>query len=210
MMIKKSSLLWLTLLLAVGVSCAGIPTPVQEVTDGQPANTLIGHECPQPGGMAGDVIVNGGFEEGRIGWALTSTGTGATWREHELIGVEPAFEPHTGSWAARLGGYEGSFDRLEQLITIPPGGLLSYWWQIRQPRPVSWLMVSLVRPGESEGVVLAVYRDGEAEEGWQQDCIDLSQFEGQEYILQINVANDNYTMTAFDIDDVELGCEGEP
>ena len=58
-MIKKSSLLWLTLLLAVGVSCAGIPTPDQEVTDGQPANTLIGHECPQPGGMAGNVIVNG-------------------------------------------------------------------------------------------------------------------------------------------------------
>ena len=42
-------------------------------------------------------------------------------------------------------------------------------------------------------------------EGWHMDCIDLSSFSEQEYILKFNLFNDNYTQTSFDIDDIFLG-----
>jgi hypothetical protein len=207
---QRGALLGLVLLLAAGVSCVNVSIVNQEISDGQPTSASAGQGCPQYGEVVGNVVINGGFEEGQHGWELTSTGTGATWREHELIGEAPGFEPRSGTWAARLGGHEGSFDRLEQQVIIPTGGLLTFWWQIRRPRPVSRLTVSLASPDGSQGIVLAVHDDGKSETGWQQDCIDLSQYAGQEYVLRIHVANDNYTMTAFDIDDVELGSAEEP
>ena len=163
-------------------------------------------ECA-PFEMKDNAIVNGGFEKGDIGWAVSSEGTGSTWQPHSLIGTGSSFAPYNGVGAARLGGYEGSSDRLEQQVFIPLGVKLQYWWKIAQPRPMSQLTVSLTQADRSNTAILVVHRHDETEERWQQDCIDLSAYLGQEYILEFHVFNDNYTMTAFYIDEVFVSKE---
>jgi hypothetical protein len=151
--------------------------------------------------------VNGGFEKDDTGWTVSSSGTGSTWQEHSLIGTGPSFSPYNGVGAARLGGYEGSSDKLEQQVFIPLGAKLQYWWKITQPRPVSRLTVSLVQLDRLDAAILVAHGNEESEERWQQDCVDLSAYSGGEYILEFHVFNDNYTMMAFYIDEVFLGNE---
>jgi len=169
------------------------PTPVRAV------------DCSSLGAVTDDVIVNGDFEDGDTGWTLHSSGTGAMWREHDLFLSDESIQARSGSTLTRLGGYEGSMDRIWQFVTIPPDGVLTYWWRIQAPRLRSRLMISLLHPDGSNPVILAYYTDENVNTDWQQDCFDLSEFVGQGYRLEFGVHNDNYTMTAFDIDDVVLG-----
>lgn len=210
----------LAIILAGGASCASC-SPLGDISTTETSRlnptekTEPETSTPQfvPGAIldcapimaAENVIVNGSFDEGNNGWIVDSSGTGATWREHSLIGTKPSFLTYKGAWAARLGGYEGSSDTLGQQIFIPVDAKLQYWWSIAQPRPVSQLTVSLTQLDRSDATILLVHRNEEAEEGWKQDCIDLSVYSGREYILEFHVLNDNYTMTAFYIDEVFLG-----
>jgi hypothetical protein len=188
-----------------GGSTMASPTAVSQ-TQFVPSPVL---ECA-PFEMKENVILNGGFENGDIGWAVRSEGTGSTWQPHSLTGTGSSFGPYSGVGAARLGGYEGSSDRLEQQVSLPLGAKLQYWWRIAQPRPVSQLTVSLVQVDRSNPAILVVHRNEETTERWQQDCIDLSAYSGQEYVLEFHVFNDNYTMTAFYIDEVFLSSEQGP
>jgi len=166
---------------------------------------LLLSSCPTLAAPMDNLIMNGGFEEGELGWTIHSTGTSVTWREHPLIGSGGSFLPHSGAAAARLGGHEGSWDRLHQTVVIPSNGLLTYWWQITQRRHMSKLSVSLLELDGSNKSILIVHTDEDSIDGWQKDCIDLSIFSGQEVLLEFYVKNDNYTQTAFDLDDVTLG-----
>jgi hypothetical protein len=171
------------------------------------AQPLLPPRCSSTRTVSNNLVTNGSFEQGRTGWALQSSGTGSTWREHPLIGSGAPFHPYQGNAAARLGGYEGSADRLrtQQPITIPTDGQLSFWWQINQPRLSSRFVVSLVPPDDPAPITLATHNDRDAPSGWQQDCIDLSSYAGEPYFVEFYVHNDNYTMTAFDVDQIVLG-----
>ncbi len=204
--------------LVVGILCASLLvacrlTAIQpsfgatNIASPIPALTasILRVDCSSVGTLAGDVIANGGFEAGEDGWAVVSSGTGSTWREHALIGSSPSFQPHSGIGAARLGGYEGSRDRLSQHVVIPAGGVLTYWWAIGQVRPVSQFSVSLVSSDRGDVVAVVRHRHDDSASGRQQDCWDLSAYAGQEVSLVFEVFNDNYTMTFFDLDNVVLG-----
>jgi hypothetical protein len=218
-MIVKRSLAILVIALASGAlwaSCSlpvGVVIPERSPTKKTAPIVATSQFAPsavsdcEPFGAAESVIVNGGFEKGDIGRTVNSSGTGSTWQEHSLIGTGTSFSPYSGVGAARLGGYEGSSDRLEQQVFIALGAKLQYWWKIAQPRPVSQLTVSLVQLDGSNSAILVVHRDEESDERWQQDCVDLSAYSGQEYILEFYVHNDNYTTTAFYIDEVFLSKE---
>ncbi|CAG0935904.1 hypothetical protein TFLX_04755 [Thermoflexales bacterium] len=167
--------------------------------------SLPGVDCTSVGIPTGDVIVNGGFEAGEDGWTVVSSGTGSTWQAHALIGSSPSFQPHSGMGAARLGGYEGSRERLSQHVVIPADGVLTYWWAIGQVRPVSQFSVSLVSSDRVDVVEVVRHRHDDSASGWWQDCWDLAAYAGQEVSLVFEVFNDNYTMTFFDLDNVVLG-----
>ncbi|MEJ2210740.1 MAG: hypothetical protein P8129_17110 [Anaerolineae bacterium] len=51
----------------------------------------------------GQVLANGGFEQGATGWQQYTTGT--DWKAHDLIGSDAeGFQPCRGHFGARLGG----------------------------------------------------------------------------------------------------------
>jgi hypothetical protein len=97
------------------------------------------------------------------------------------------------------------WDRLQQAVVIPSDSLLMYWWRISQRRPMSRLSLSLLEADGSNGTLLIMHTDEDSLDGWQMACIDLSSFSGQIVLLEFYLRNDNYTQTAFDLDDVTLG-----
>ena len=160
----------------------------------------------------GNVVVNAGFEQDDYGWHLYTTGTG--WKSHDLIGsVAEGFHPHSGNYAAKLGGYEGVWDVITQTVVMPVGGQFSYWWNMgtyeilpHQDR----LSVELL---SQDGTIIAqlVFHDDQDVQGiWQQDIVDVSSYKGEWLTLRFSCYNDNYYFTWFDIDDICLNGAETP
>jgi hypothetical protein len=155
----------------------------------------------------GNVIANGGFEQGDDGWHQYSTG-GGTWRPHHLIGTEAeGFNPYTGNYGATLGGYECSWDVLTQTVSIPLGGQLTYWWQMHTYETSifpDYLAVDLLTLDGERVAALAGHGIQGPEGIWQQEVVDVSAHAGQILVLRFHATNDNYYFSWFDIDDVCL------
>lgn len=153
--------------------------------------------------VPGDVMVNGGFEDGELGWHQYTTG-GGTWRPHDLIGTEAeGYNPYEGEYGATLGGYECSWDVLTQTVTIPAGGRLSYWWQMHTYETTIFpdrLTVDLLAPSGELVATLIVHSIDGPEGIWQQEVVDLSDYAGQTLVLRFHVYNDNYYFSWFDLD----------
>jgi hypothetical protein len=151
----------------------------------------------------GDVIVNGGFEDGEVGWHQYSSG-GGTWLPHDLIGTEAeGYNPYEGEFGATLGGYECSWDVLTQTVTIPAGGRLSYWWQMHTYETtifVDNLKVDLLTVGGELVTPLSDHGIDGPEGIWQQKVVDVSAYAGQTLVLRFHAYNDNYYFSWFDLD----------
>jgi hypothetical protein len=151
-------------------------------------------------------LVNGNFEQDDVGWSLFSTGVG--WKEHDLIGSEEeGFSPYEGNYAARLGGYEGVWDYIEQPVLIPPQGSLSFWWKMGSYETLphtDWFSVYLFETDYTWIKSIAFHDDQDLEGVWQEDVIDLTEFEGQTLIVRFISYNDNYYFTWFDLDEIHL------
>jgi hypothetical protein len=150
----------------------------------------------------GDVLVNGNFEQGAVGWHQYTTGE--NWKDHELIGsVSEGYNPYDGVYGAALGGYEGVWDVLTQTVTIPAGGQLSYWWQMGTTEteifPDDFGVDLLTLDGER---IAALAGHGiQGPQGiWQQDVVDVSAYAGQMLVLRLHAYNDNYYASWFDLD----------
>lgn len=78
-----------------------------------------GGSSPPSGG-----IVNGDFEQGRVGW------TEYSFQGWELITYYGAGFPHSGSWAAWLGGGDDETSRLSQTVTIPASQPYLHFWYL--------------------------------------------------------------------------------
>lgn len=158
-----------------------------------------------------DALVNGDFEADDLGWDLYTSGTG--WKAHDLVGnISEGFSPYRGQYGARLGGYEGVFDTIEQSIHIPAQGTLTYWWRLGtyEPAPPAhdFFSVDLYRVDGTQEAHLVGHHDREPEGIWRQDVIDLSAYQGQTLILRFSSYNDNYYFSWFDLDEINL-CSPE-
>jgi hypothetical protein len=158
---------------------------------------------------AADGVINGGFEQDDFGWSISTTGIGP--KIHDLIGsVFEGFSPYRGTYAARLGGYEGVSDTINQTITIPSQGRLSYWWKMGTYETLPYhdhFVVNLNQPDGTGVVNLANHTDADIEGVWQQDIFDLSAYAGGSYQIQFFAYNDNWYFTWFDIDEIHI-CGG--
>ena len=151
-------------------------------------------------------LVNGNFEQDDFGWQLYSNGWG--WKIHDLIGSkDDGFSPFNGDYAARLGGFEGVQDYIEQIVVIPETGQLTYWWKMGTSEPLphtDGLGVFLLEIDHTRVALLESHDDQDVEGVWQQDVIDLTEFAGRRLILRFSVYNDNYYATGFDLDEIQL------
>ena len=66
------------------------------------------------------MLINGDFESGPgVGWTEFSSGG------LEIISTA---RPHAGNWSARECGDDACTEYIQQQITIPSNGRLTYWW----------------------------------------------------------------------------------
>ena len=151
-------------------------------------------------------LVNGNFEQDDYGWQLSSNGWG--WKIHDLIGSkDEGFSPFNGIYAARLGGYEGVWDYIEQTAVIPENGQLNYWWRMytHETLPFAdWFSVQLLETDHTWVASLESHNGHDSEFIWQQDVIDLTEYAGRTLILRFSVSNDNYYFSWSDLDDIHL------
>ena len=182
---------------------SSLPHTIQVVTPWYvylPSVARTASYCP------GNLLINGGFEQGHTGWYTYTTGSG--WKQHDLIGSDAeGFDPYKGHYAARLGGYEGVWDAITQTVVIPVQGQLTYWWKGRTHETLphhDTFAVALLNQDGTLVASLAYHDDQDVQETWQQDVVDVSAHAGQSLTLRFSSYNDHYFYTVFHLDEICL------
>jgi hypothetical protein len=153
-----------------------------------------------------ELLLNGGFESGGLGWAQYSA------QGSELVSD---FNPRTGSLGAYLGGLNNADDRLSQEVALPLSASsisLHAWWYLDTAETAGTfdtMTVSLLRP---DGTVLTslLTVDNTAPAGvWDEILLDLTGYAGQTVHVQLAARTDADNISDFYLDDVSLvACSG--
>ena len=150
-------------------------------------------------------LVNGNFEQGpNVGWVESSNYTGFTLVTNDFD--DNQLTPHSGAFAAWLGGVNDEEAIITQQVTVPTGQpFLRYYYIIGSQETLC---------GFDEGGVavngnpLQLYGLCDANESadWVLDSIDLSAFKGQSVTLQFFTFTDGSFNSNLFIDDVSFAA----
>ncbi|MFD8547291.1 M28 family peptidase [Streptomyces sp. NPDC059649] len=148
------------------------------------------------GCTAGQLLANGGFENGTSPWT-GDTGT---------IGAHSGQSAHGGSRFAWLGGYgSAATDTLSQSLTLPAGCLratLTYWLHIDTAETDHTAYDTFrVKVGDK---TLTSWSNTDAAAGYAQHTLDLSPYVGQRITLTFTATEDTSLQTSFVLDDTSL------
>ena len=163
-----------------------------------------------------DPLVNGDFESDEkdgTGWCMLSQGVGVDLVE-DAANLPMLEGPHSGSWAAWLGGYEpgiAGVDELFQIITLPSGtttATFACWMFIagEETDPVAYDFLHYRVLDQSGDTVLAdaaEYSNLDYNNQWAlfSHSVDISGFAGQTVRVYLRAEVDEYENTNFFIDD---------
>jgi hypothetical protein len=153
-----------------------------------------------------ELIQNGGFEDGEVGWQQASAGG------YDLISD---FNPRTGSLGAYLAGVNNADDRLSQQVNLPAGTItLSAWWSLDTTEAAGafdQMTVSLLRPDGSWLADLLSVDDTASASVWDEIVIDLSSYAGQTVTLRFTATTDDTNPSDFYLDDISVvACAASP
>jgi hypothetical protein len=145
-----------------------------------------------------NILVNPGFESGpNIGWQESSSGG------YEVIDNS---RPHTGSYSAYFCDYTACKEYVQQTITVPSNGSLTYWWYMTSSDSklyaYDYLKVQLFSTSGTLLKTLRSWSNTSTRTAWLQDTLSLSTYAGQTVIIRFTVTTDSSYSTAFWIDDV--------
>jgi hypothetical protein len=158
---------------------------------------------PDEPNCPGNALVNGGFEQGDVGWIYSGTEHGQAIPALEFL--QGTGNVHGGDLAAKLGGYETSSDNLSQTFVVPENSQLSLWWIYRSPDPIKdrdYLGARLILPNNEDGLPVFFAGGDAPQETWQQTMLDLSDYAGQRLTLEFSTFNDNYYAGWIAVDDI--------
>ena len=157
---------------------------------------VIGHGSTTPP-PSSDVVINGDFEEGQVGWVEVST------YEYPLIvqasGLPNPITPQEGDWAVWLGGDSALSTHIEQEITVPDTASELIYWH--------WIDSIFACNGSVGGVMLdGTYVDqyplctSADTGGWVRRSVDLTAYAGQTVPLRFasQTEMDNYSSLYID------------
>jgi hypothetical protein len=165
------------------------------------ASTVQGFFPPSVAAICDELVINGGFEAGSLGWTQSSAGG------YDLISD---FNPFAGVRSAYLGGIDNAEDRLSQAMTLPIGATsitLRAWWSIATSETggaFDWLTLSLLRPDGSLLVELVRIDDNAEPDLWDELVVELISYAGQPVVLQAHAATDDSNPTDFFVDDISI------
>ena len=142
-------------------------------------------------------IVNGGFEGGNVGWTEYST--------HGWPIIVNAFTgsvtPHSGTWAAWLGGEIDDISYVQQQVTVPPSRpYLAYWHWIASNDACGYDFGGVI----INSTVVDVYNlcTSANTGGWIKHVVNLSAYAGQSVSIQIHCETDSSANSNLFVDDV--------
>jgi hypothetical protein len=151
-----------------------------------------------------ELIVNGGFEAGEVGWTQFSA---------QGLNLISDYNPRTGTMGAYLAGTDNADDRLSQSLILPASPIsitLRFWWSIATEETdgaFDTLTVSLLRPDGSLLADLLTADNSAPVNVWQEAVLDLSAYAGQAVTLRFWARTDATLSTDFYLDDVSvLAC----
>ncbi len=147
-----------------------------------------------------DPIVNGTFEAGPNGWTQYST------HNDPLIinaGFPGSIQPHSGTWAAWLGGLYDDISYVKQQVTIPAGSpYLVYWHWIASADTCGYDFGGVL----INDTVVRVYNlcSSADTNGWVRQAVDLAAYAGQRVWVQIRSETDSSANSNLFVDDVSF------
>jgi hypothetical protein len=154
---------------------------------------------PTPPPSGNNIIVNPGFENGTTGWTQYSSAG------YQIITTT---RPHSGSYSAYLCGYNSCTEYVQQTITVPSNGVLTYWWYMSSSEGTStaydYLRVRLYTTGGTLITTLRTWSNTSTRNTWSQDTISLSGYAGQTVVLRFMGTTDWLYASSFFVDDVSV------
>ncbi|MCX8062477.1 MAG: hypothetical protein N3D16_07835, partial [Anaerolineales bacterium] len=145
------------------------------------------------------LLPNGNFEQGRVIWQESSQKGYAIL--YNISQTSNAAPPHSGNWAAWLGGALGEISSIQQSVTIPPEKpILSYWHWIASEDSCGYDFGGVL----VNNSVIDMYAlcDDQDTHGWTLHAVDLSAYKGQTVFLEIRAETDDLYNSNLFIDDV--------
>lgn len=162
-----------------------------------PTPTTPAPTTPPPGGT--NVVVNPGFENGTTGWTQYSSGG------YALIDTT---RPRTGSYSSYFCNYNNCNEYIQQTVTVPANGTLTYYWYMTSGEGTGTAYDYLhVRVYSTGGALLGTLRSWSNRNTrgiWSLDTISMSAYAGQTVILRFQGTTDSSLTSAFFVDDVSL------
>jgi hypothetical protein len=158
------------------------------------------------GGVASQLIQNGGFESGTTSWTATSG----------VITNDATQPAHSGSYKAWLDGYGYAHtDTLYQQVTIPATAstaTLGFWLMVVSDETSTTTAYDKlqVQVRNSSGTVLgtlATYSNLNKGSSYTNKVFDLSAYKGQTVRIYFTGTEDSQYATSFLIDDVSLNVQ---
>jgi hypothetical protein len=153
----------------------------------------------------GSAVVNGGFESGsNVGWQeYSSNGWPLTYNS----GFPAGIGPHSGSWAAWLGGDSDETSRLYQAVTIPATNpMLGFWYWVDSAETCGYDYFWVVITTGGQNYPISEYELCSSTDtgGWRQAYVSLRSYAGQSVTVQL-WAYSYGGWSNFFVDDVWLG-----
>jgi hypothetical protein len=116
--------------------------------------------------------------------------------------------PHTGSYSAAECSYNLCTEYVQQPVTIPTSGRLTFWWYLSSTDSTTvahdYLKVELYNAGGTLLQTLRTRNNIVRRGSWVQDTIDLSSRAGQAVVLRFTTTTDGALASTFYVDDVVL------
>jgi hypothetical protein len=187
-------------------------------------NRALAQTGPLPGGAA-DTKIEAGLTRDRppapppglrlagVGNGDFETGPDGAWTEYSVQGwpiivnatqLAAGVSPHSGSWAAWLGGDYNELASITQTLTIPANETtLSFWHWIGSEDACNYDF-GRVLVNNAQVVTISLCVDTSTG-GWVNRTADISAYAGQNVELQFRVETDSSLNSNWFIDDVSLG-----
>jgi len=162
---------------------------------------------PARAGAAGTQLANGGFE----------SGPGVGWEEYSQLGLpvvvdanalfDPDLDiqvtPHTGSWAAWLGGSDDELSYVQQQVTIEAAApVLGYWHWIQSTDSCGFDFGRVLVDGV-QAHAYTLCRSSNTD-GWVKQTVDLAAYVGRTITLTLRAETDGSYVSSLYLDDVAL------
>jgi aminopeptidase S len=152
-------------------------------------------------------VANGDFESGSTDWVESSLlGYPLIMRSTDLpVGIVP----HSGSWAAWLGGDNGELAYLEQMVTIgAQAPVLGYHHWIDSADTCGWDFAR-VRVNAVQVSTYSLCLQSSTG-GWTRHTIDLARYAGQTVLLRFELSTDGSHASSLYLDDIALQGSTSP